>query len=160
MQVYDVKKLESIRKKLKASKETISVAESVTTGLVQFALGQAEFASEFYQGGITAYNLGQKYRHLKVEPIFAQACDCVSSQVAKEMAINVCELFNSRWGLSITGYATPTPESGNKIFAFYAIAHKGRVIAAAKISSRKKDPYEVQVEFARTILDKLLQKLG
>ncbi|MDB5207130.1 MAG: CinA family protein [Flavisolibacter sp.] len=66
--------------------ETIAVAESVTSGLLQAALSQAIDVSKFYQGGITAYNLGQKYEHLNVESIHAQKCDCISEQVAGDMA--------------------------------------------------------------------------
>ena len=40
--------------------ETIAVAESLTSGHLQVALASAENASEFFQGGITVYNLGQR----------------------------------------------------------------------------------------------------
>ncbi len=69
MELFDLKKLKKIHDTLARKKETIAVAESVTAGLLQVALAQAENASEFFQGGITVYNLGQKFRHLGVEPI-------------------------------------------------------------------------------------------
>lgn len=52
-------------------------------------------AAQFYQGGIMAYNIGQKYRHLFVEPIHAGICNCVSEKIAREMALNSCKMFNS-----------------------------------------------------------------
>src|SRR5690606_38898282 len=55
--------------------ETIAVAESVTSGLMQVAFSSAQGAIGFYQGGITAYNIAQKYKHLNVEPIYALACN-------------------------------------------------------------------------------------
>ncbi len=139
--------------------ETIAVAESVTSGLLQLALAQAEKAAEFYQGGISVYNLGQKYRHLKVEPIHAQAVDCVSEKVSREMAINVCSLFNSDWGIGITGYATPVPESGGKLFAFYAIAHKGKIVHKAKLTAREGDALSIQLKYVNTIIEQLLKQL-
>src|SRR6185369_11809978 len=102
-------------------RESIAVAESVTAGLSQHALAAVENASLFFQGGITAYNLGQKARYLHLDPIHADAFDCVSGKVAVEMAVNVCELFKSDWGLSVTGYAAPARESKNNLFAFIAV---------------------------------------
>ena len=91
MELFDKSQLKKIHALLVKRKETIAVAESVTSGLLQAAFSQAEDASAFYQGGITAYNLGQKYRHLKVEPIYADNCYCVSQKVSNEMADNVCD---------------------------------------------------------------------
>lgn len=49
------------------------------------------------------------------------------------MAMNVCGLFNSDWGIGITGYATAVKESGNKLYCFYAIAFNKTVIREGKI---------------------------
>lgn len=113
---------DEIREKLLTRKETIAVAESVTSGMLQAALSQAKDAVLFYQGGITAYNIGQKYRHLMVDPIHADACNCVSEKIAESMAIHVCELFSSNWGIGVCGYAAPAEESQGKMYAYYAIA--------------------------------------
>ena len=61
----------SIKDTLQTKCETIAVAESLTAGLLQFALAAAEGASGYFQGGITVYNLGQKSRHLHIDPIDA-----------------------------------------------------------------------------------------
>lgn len=159
MQLFDQKKLDKIHNSLVKRGETISVAESVTTGLLQFVLAQAECANEFYQGGITTYNLGQKYRHLRVEPIHAEASDCVSEKVSREMALNVCELFNSDWGVAVTGYATKVPESGNKIFAYFSISYKGKIVGQGKMTSAKKEGFDVQLHYVTTILDRLVKLL-
>jgi nicotinamide-nucleotide amidase len=145
----------SIRDQILQRKETIAVAESVTSGLVQAAFATAPDASQFYQGGITAYNIGQKYRHLLVEPIHAQSCNCVSDQVAVGMALNVCGLFSSDWGLGITGYAVPAPESGNQLFAYYAIAYKGRLLANEKITVAEGLPMDVQIYYVNHLLETL-----
>jgi nicotinamide-nucleotide amidase len=52
---FEQSQIERVRRSLLKRKETIAVAESVTSGLLQAALAQAECASELYQGGITAY---------------------------------------------------------------------------------------------------------
>ena len=91
MELFNKPVVSSIGSYLLTRNETIAVAESVTCGLLQAAIGTANDARHFYQGGITAYNLAQKYRHLCVEPVHAMKVNCVSQEVAAEMAINVCK---------------------------------------------------------------------
>ena len=126
--------IQAIGRILIERQQTIAVAESVTSGHIQVALATAMDAAKFYQGGITTYNLGQKSRHLQVEPIHAMACNCVSEQVAREMALAVCKLFNSDWGLAITGYASKVPESNNELFAYYTIVYAGKVMESGRVA--------------------------
>ncbi len=149
--------MKSIGQKLLKRKESIAVAESVTSGMLQLALSAIPDAACFYQGGITAYNLGQKYKHLQVEPIHASSVNCVSEKVAIEMALQICELYSSDWGIAITGYASPVPESAGKLFAFFAIVHREAVKAKGRIDGRKGDPQELQVYYAKTVMNKLLR---
>ena len=152
---FDKKILEAIGKKLLKKKQTIAVAESVTSGLLQFSLSNIPDAACFFQGGITAYNIAQKFKHLGVEPLHALSVNCVSPKVAKEMALHVCELYSSDWGIGITGYASPVPESGNKVFAFFAIAYKGKIKLSGKIDPEKTEPPELQWLYVNHILRKL-----
>ncbi len=142
----------SIKDILLKRKETLSVGESVTSGLVQAALSQATDALQFYQGGITAYNVGQKYRHLNIEPIHALSCNCVSEKVARDMAVNSCQLFNSDWGIGITGYASPVPEAGHEVFAWYAVAYRDKIISGDKLLPEKDHPFRVQLYYMRAVL--------
>jgi len=159
MKLFDKKILEAIGKKLIQKKQSVSVAESVTSGLLQLAFSTIPDAVDFFQGGITAYNLGQKYRHLKVEPIHALSVNSVSQQVSIAMAIHVCDLYSSDWGIGITGYATPVPESANKVFAFYAITYKNKLKAKGKIPAKKDDPTELQLKYTNFIMQKFAQLL-
>jgi nicotinamide-nucleotide amidase len=156
MELFNKKILEATGKQLLKRKETIAVAESVTAGLFQFAFSTIPDAASFFQGGITAYNIGQKFKHLRVEPLHALSVNCVSQQVATQMAMHVCELYASDWGIGTTGYASPDPKAGNKLFAFYAITYKGKVKASGKITQRKADPPEIQVKYVDEIFRKLL----
>ena len=139
--------------------ETIAVAESVTSGLLQAALSSADKAMDFYQGGITAYNLGQKSRHLLVEPIHALSSNCVSEQVSKEMALNVCKLFSSDWGIGVTGFASPVPESGNKLFAYYAIVRRDEIVLSEKIEPAKDNLFAIQLVYVNDLLKKFSRHL-
>ena len=147
--------IQKIGNGLIARQETIAVAESVTSGLLQLALSAAENAADFYQGGLTAYNLGQKSRHLLVEPVHALSFNSVSEKVGREMALNVCALFTSDWGIGITGYASPVSESKNKLFAWYAIAHRGSIVISEKISPEKDEPFRIQMLYVTDVLKNL-----
>jgi len=155
MENFDREILERIGKRLLNKKQTIAVAESVTAGILQYAFSSITGAAQFFQGGVTAYNIAQKFRHLKVEPIHALSVNCVSPQVAEEMALHVCELFAGNWGIGVTGYASPVPESGNKLFAYYAIARNNKIISKGKLSHAEAAPSDIQFYYANAILKKL-----
>lgn len=159
--LFNSKLINAIRKSLLERKETISVAESVTSGMLQLAFSTANKAIYFYQGGITAYNLGQKTRHFNIDPIYATECNCVSEKTVSEMALQVCRLFSSDWSIAVTGYASPVPESGNKLFTWYAISYHGQIVLIQKISLQKGNPFEVQLAYSNQILlsfNEFLQK--
>lgn len=147
--------INGIKDELVSRGETVSVAESVTAGLLQAAVSQALEASKFFQGGITAYNLGQKYKHLNVDPVHAQNCNCISPEVARQMALHTCELFRSDWGIGVTGYAAVDPGQDHGLFAHYAVAHKGKVVKEEKLTAPQAEPYEVQLFYVRGILEGL-----
>ncbi len=157
--LYNENVVNEIKDILTQKSQSIAVAESVTAGHLQAALSAAVEASRFFQGGITAYNLGQKCRHLQVDPILAESCDCVDEAVARTMALEVCSLFNSPYGLAITGYAAKMPEKGlNDLFAWYAVAFRGEVVLCEKISTAK-ERVDAQVDYTNQVLQKLLGQL-
>jgi nicotinamide-nucleotide amidase len=156
MIVYNTKVIDTIKEWFLSNKKTIAVAESVTAGHLQAALSMATDASRFFQGGITTYNLGQKCRHLHIEPTHALECNSVSALVADDMAKNVCGLFLSDYGIGVTGYASLVPEQNiNSLFAYVSIAHKDKVILAKQISVDEPDSYHAQVHYTNIILDEL-----
>lgn len=147
--------LEHIKQYMLAHQETLAVAESVTSGQLKAALSLAEEATSFYQG-ITAYNLGQKSRHLKIDPIHALACNCVSVKVSIGMANHVCELFSSTWGIGITGYSAPVPELKIKtLHAYYAFSHIGKKVLSKKITAPNMSIQKAQQYFVDALLTDL-----
>lgn len=157
--MFDKKILNSIKTKLLERKQTLAVFESVTAGLLQAAFASADKAIYFFQGGMTVYNIGQKCRHLALDPIHAVDCNCVSDEVATVMAKGACTTFTSDWGIGITGYATPVPESGEQVFAHYAI-WDGDKLHTKKVESNKTEALEVQLDFVENILKDLLNLLA
>ncbi|MBV7533775.1 CinA family protein [Chitinophaga sp. sic0106] len=153
MKAIDETIVNRIRDRLVAADQTLAVAESVTAGMLQVAFSSAFNATAFFQGGITAYNLGQKARHLLLDPIHGERCNCVSAYTATTMAENCCTLFSSDWGIGITGYASPMPEAGvTQLYAFYSIAKNKKEITAGKIPAASEEPLAVRYFFCNEIL--------
>lgn len=102
---------------------TLAAAESATCGRLQAAIGAITGASAFFSGGMTAYTLEQKVRHLGVNRAEARAVSCVSAGVAEQMARGACRLFGASLGVATTGYAEP-PRKGVAPFVWWAVAHR------------------------------------
>ena len=86
---------------------TVAVAESVTGGRIQALLTSLSGSSEYFVGGVTAYNCEQKVRLLAVDAQHAAQVNCVSERTCVEMARGAVELFRASIALAITGYAEP-----------------------------------------------------
>ena len=130
--------LEYISQSLMTIGESISIAESVTSGCLQLAFSQMPNASMFYKGGMTTYSLPEKVRLLKVNRKEAEECDCVSENIAETMALNVAKLYESDWAIATTGYCIPIRNSGYKIFAYFSFSYKGEIILTKKLELHPK----------------------
>jgi hypothetical protein len=86
--------VEKIQKILNIKNETISVSESLTSGLIQSKLAEVSGISNCFEGGITSYSLTSKVNHLDVDPTLAAAVNCVSAEVALQMSHGAQKLFN------------------------------------------------------------------
>lgn len=150
----DLDLLKEIRDILVEQDKTLAVAESVTSGLIQFSLASAPNASEYFQGGITAYNLGQKCRHLSIDAIHGMKCDCISEKTAREMALNVIPLFACDYGIAITGYSALSKKDNiNELYAWFAIAEAGKILLSKKIKSVEDEGDDTQLFYTKqTIL--------
>lgn len=119
--------MERLKPLLLSRKLTLAAAESLTTGRVQALIGSTSGASGYFLGGITAYTLEAKVRHLGVDRVSAKRTNGVSAQVAEQMARGVCMLFGSDIGIATTGYAEPAPSLGvGGPFAWWAIVHRAK----------------------------------
>lgn len=133
--------------------ETISVAESVTSGLLQLAFSQMPNSVLFYNGGITAYTALEKIKLLKVDQEEAEVCDCVSEDIAKTMALNVAKLFETDWSIAITGYCAPVKKSSHKIFSYFSFSYKGEIILTKRLElHHKTQALDAQLYYAEFIL--------
>ena len=99
---------------------TLSVAESLTAGLVCDRLASVPGASAWLTGGIVAYTNRVKAEQLGVPQALLDEHGAVSAEVAEAMAVGVRARFGTDLGLSTTGLAGPTSdESGKPIGLVY-----------------------------------------
>lgn len=161
MDFQDNKNLAQVSTLMIKQQLTLSVAESCTSGLLQMVFSQAENSMSFYQGGLTAYNAGQKAKQLNVNPIFAEDCNSVSKDIAEKMALEVASRFNSEMGISVTGYAEPVPQDGiENSYAYIAITKFNKVLVSKRIMGNASAKLAGnQKIFAEKILDTLVQVL-
>jgi nicotinamide-nucleotide amidase len=160
MKLFDDETLKAIRNSLLQKGESISIAESVTCGLLQFAMSNTMDTVQFFEGGMTVYNPNQKFRQLDIDPKHALAVNCVSERVAIELAQNVRAKFNSEYGIGITGYASPVPESDNKLFAYFAITYQTRVLHSQRLDTQPIEGIGVQLFYVNEVLRTLAAVLN
>lgn len=96
---------QKIKNILVACGKTLSTAESCTGGQVASALTSVPGASEYFQGGIVAYQNSVKTKELGVRPEDISAYDVVSRQVVEQMVRGACARFGTHYALATTGYA-------------------------------------------------------
>ena len=88
--------------------ETLSVAESCTGGELGQMITEISGSSDYFWGGVIAYNNSVKVDLLGVNPEDLVKFGAVSSIVAEQMAVGIKKHLSTTWGLSITGIAGPT----------------------------------------------------
>lgn len=141
---------------------TLAVAESLTCGRLQAAIGAVSGASGYFLGGVTAYTLDQKVRLLGVDRRSARAVNCVSAAVAAAMAAGAARMFGADFAVATTGYAE-SAEVAPVPFAWWAIVRRsrGRVknLAAGRVECPGAARTEVQTIVAEAALAELVAVL-
>lgn len=139
----------------------LAVAESVTCGGLQQRIGRISGASDFFLGGITAYDAAQKFAHLGVDDAEAKAVNSVSAAIAEQMARGVCVLFNADVGVATTGYAEANARWHAAMpYAYWAIARREgkfpKVARAGRIDCPGLSRAEAQDRMCEMVLAELL----
>ncbi|MDJ0553785.1 MAG: competence/damage-inducible protein A [Microcoleaceae cyanobacterium MO_207.B10] len=87
--------------------ETLAVAESCTGGSLGSMLTSTPGSSQYFHGGVIAYENQVKITLLDVNQEDLIVEGAVSHAVAKQMASGVVKKLGTNWGISITGIAGP-----------------------------------------------------
>ena len=105
---------EQLGDELRKRKLTIAVAESCTGGLLGSRITDVAGSSEYFLGGVIAYQNGVKEALLHVPHGVITSHGAVSSETAEAMAVGCRDLFKSDIAVSITGIAGPSGGSDEK----------------------------------------------
>ncbi|HSJ67245.1 MAG TPA: CinA family protein [Anditalea sp.] len=152
--------LDTIKLFCKSNKETLSVAESATSGAIQLLFSSEEEAGLFFEGGLTVYSLEQKESILGIPKEITEPCHGVSSEVAEKLAKNICGLFKTNIGMGLTGFASTFPEQGiYDLYAYGAAYRNGELIFCEKIISDKETPDEKREDYAKIVIRKFAEFL-
>ncbi len=93
---------------LKKRKETLSVAESCTGGMVADTITNVSGASAYFERGVVVYSNPSKQDLLGVKEGTLKKFGAVSQEVAKEMAEGIRKMSKTTYGIAVTGIAGPT----------------------------------------------------
>ena len=105
---------------------TLSVAESLTGGLLSAAVVDIPGASDAYRGGVTVYATDTKAEVLGVDRKLLDEVGPVDPQVAVQMARGAAALFGSDWAVATTGVAGPgDTEDGPQGLVYIGIVGPG-----------------------------------
>ncbi len=112
---YDNDTLESVvGKLLSEGKKTLSIAESITGGLIGHRLTQVPGSSVYFDRSLVSYSNDAKIQMLGVNKETIQRFGAVSEETAQEMARGVKMVSGTDIGLAVTGIAGPTGGSNEK----------------------------------------------
>lgn len=102
--------VEDIAERLEDAQLTVAVAESLTGGKIAAQLAAGEGSSDWFCGGVVAYQSEVKFRVLKVDrgPV-------VTASAATQMAAGVRELHGADIAVAVTGAAGPEPQDGQPV---------------------------------------------
>ncbi len=130
MDIFDAvragKNIETITKlvvRLVSLEKMMGTAESCTGGLVASLLTSIPGSSQWFKGGIVAYNNEVKEKILKVDPQILERYGAVSEETAQAMAKGARSALMVDCALAVTGIAgpdggTPDKEVGTVCFAW------------------------------------------
>ncbi|MEI6512830.1 MAG: nicotinamide-nucleotide amidohydrolase family protein, partial [bacterium] len=107
---------------LREHRQTLSVGESCSGGLLSHRITNIPGASNVFLGGVVAYSNELKMRELGVPESVLIEHGAVCPEVATLMAQGVAKLTGSNWGIGITGIAGPTGGTETKPVGLVYIA--------------------------------------
>ncbi len=150
-----------IGKLLNESAERIAVAESITAGLIASEITATSGSSQYFLGGIVAYDNSAKEKLLNVSSETLEKTGAVSQETALEMARGARDAFGADIGLSVTGIAGPTGATPQKAIG---LVYVGLSTKQAEISFKfqfRGSRREIQIKTVYAALNKLrLHLLG
>jgi len=139
---------------------TMGTAESCTGGLIGQMLTDIPGSSDYYYGGIIAYDNSAKQRVLGVEESVLQEQGAVSEACARQMAAGARQALGVDWAVAVTGIAGPGGGTEAKPVGLIYIAVAGPDgTTATEHQMFRGDRQQIRLRAAKTALHDLIRRI-
>jgi PncC family amidohydrolase len=151
---------EKIAAKLIERRQTITVAESSTGGLISAALLAVPGASAYFLGSAVIYTRDARRILMDIPDEAMKGIRSASEVYAQLLASQIRQRFGSDWGLSETGATGPTGNRYGDAAGHSCMAIAGLEQSAMTLETGRPDRLANMHLFASTALNFLLQNLS
>jgi len=151
---------EKIAVRLIERRETITVAESSTGGLISASLLAVPGASAYFIGSAVVYTRDARRILMDIPDEAMKGIRSASETYAKLLASQIRQRFSSDWGLSETGATGPTGNRYGDAAGHSCMAVAGLEQSAMTLETGSADRLANMQVFAATALNLLLQNLS
>lgn len=159
---YDKDTLQSIvGDMLRKSLATVSVAESCTGGTLARLITSVPGSSDYFTGGVIAYQNEIKQRMLGVTPALIEAHHVVSEEVACAMAEGARQALGSTYAIATTGVAGPGGGTDAHPVGLVCVAvagPTGAVSATLRLGKRRENNMDMAAQAGLNLLRKEILK--
>jgi nicotinamide-nucleotide amidase len=145
---------------LRKNRATVSVAESVTGGMLGERFTSVAGSSDYFSGGFITYTNAMKIELLGVSPEILERHGAVSQETAEAMARGARRRTNSTYAISVTGVAGPAPAS---VQAPVGLVHVAIADAAGVYATHRQwlgDRQRIRVFTCQLALDLLRRRIS
>ena len=119
---------------LRARRETVATAESLTGGLLGATITDVPGASAVYRGGLIPYATELKAVLAGVSRATLAEDGPVAASTAEQLAEGTARACGADWGLATTGVAGPEPQDGHPVGqVFVAVAGPGSSVRVREL---------------------------
>ena len=159
---YDKDTLQSVvGELLRQSGATVSVAESCTGGTLARLITSVPGSSDYFQGGVIAYQNEVKHRLLGVSPELIGKHNVVSEEVALAMAEGARASLKSTWAIATTGVAGPGGGTDTHPVGLVCVAvagPTGAIAATLRLGKRRENNMDMAAQGGLNLLRKEILK--
>ena len=142
----------AIGQQLKQMKQSVSVAESSTGGLISANLLSVPGASSFFIGGSVVYTLKSRREFLEFDRERVKQLEPLSAQMVLEFARAARDKLDTTWGIAELGAAGPTGTPYGHDPGVSVIGIAGPVEATVKIETRSDNREQNMLAFTKAAL--------
>jgi nicotinamide-nucleotide amidase len=141
-------------------RQTLSVAESLTGGLLAATIVDIAGVSAVFRGGLVVYATELKHTLAGVPQALLDERGPVDPDVALALAAGVRERCGTDWGLATTGVAGPEPQDGKPVgMVFVAAAGPGvATVRELSLPGARTDIRTASVSSALSLLAEQLRR--